>query len=127
MIRELKEELERVKAELAQTLSNSGTSAASLLVLRGQIQENQAMLADLETPWEEKLKDSEAKLHDATLATASLQQALEQSEQEHMRLQSQLQHRLVQHFSASILFALISTFTFLFMFTQGLCRAAASR
>ena len=61
MIRELREELDRVRLELQTTMTGGKlNSAASLLLMRGQIKENEAILKELETPWEEKIKLSEA-------------------------------------------------------------------
>ena len=62
MIRELREELDRVRNELQSSLSGRKvSSAASLLLMRGQIKENEAIIKELETPWEDKVKQSEVR------------------------------------------------------------------
>jgi hypothetical protein len=63
MIRELRDELERVKKELQGSLTGRRMStASSLLLMRGQIKETEAIIEELEMPWEEKVKQSEVRM-----------------------------------------------------------------
>ena len=60
MIRELREELERVRSELQSSMTGKKrNTAADLLLMRGQIKENEAIIRELETPWEDRVKQSE--------------------------------------------------------------------
>ncbi len=62
MIRELREELERVKNELQSSIKGRRQSTSwDMLVMRGQIKENEAIIKELETPWEEKVRQSEVR------------------------------------------------------------------
>ena len=79
-------------------MSTSGrreSSAAGLLVMRGQIKENEAIIKELETSWEDKLKVSESQLDAINTHAKQLSEALERSNADREKLEKDMDAKFV--------------------------------
>eukprot|EP00912_Choanoflagellata_sp_UC4_P002444 UC4_evm1s1546 len=93
LIRELKEELERLRSGIGS--GRNGVSVGSdkeLKEMRRRLEENERLIEELNMTWEEKLKATEEKLRAQQAMLASLGATIEGQDGKSLRVESRLPH-----------------------------------